>query len=236
MSPPVAPSEEIATRLAAVRARIASACERAGRDPAAVTLVAVTKSWPAETVSAALAAGVRDLGENRVHEALAKMTALAVLGQPPAQAPVWHLIGHLQTNKARAATGRFAILHAVDSERLLQAVAAAAGQQSRRQKVMIEVNVAAEPTKFGVAPSRLPEVLACAARLPTVEVVGLMTVAPRAADAEAVRPVFRQLAALARDHGLPALSMGMSDDFAVAVEEGATHVRVGRALFGERQP
>ncbi|MCC6382484.1 MAG: YggS family pyridoxal phosphate-dependent enzyme [Dehalococcoidia bacterium] len=235
MTPSFTCLDEIPERLASVRARVVAACERAGRDPATVTLVAVTKSCPPEAVAAALAAGVRHLGENRVHEALSKMAVLSAVTPPPPP-PTWHLIGHLQTNKVRAATGPFAILHAVDSERLLHVVAAAANQSSHPQKVMIEVNVAAEPTKFGVTPGRLPELLAVAASLPAVDVLGLMTVAPHASHPEDVRPVFRQLAGLARAHDLSALSMGMSDDFAVAVEEGATHLRLGRAVFGERQP
>lgn len=219
--------------LVEVRGRIARACERAGRSPAEVTLIAVTKTWPAEVVVGAMEAGLSDFGENRVPEGVAKAaevrTAAGVLGLP---APTWHLIGHLQTNKVRAALGTFAILHAVDSERLLRAIDAAATQPT---PLMIEVNVAAEPTKYGIAPEQLPGLLAVARGLPNTRVTGLMTVAPQASDAEAVRPVFRQLRRLAAEHGLQDLSMGMTGDFEVAIEEGATHIRVGRALFGERQ-
>lgn len=222
----------VAAGVAAVRTRIAAACARAGRDPADVTLVAVTKTWPAEVAAEAARAGASDLGENRVQEALAKVAAWPGGVSPPR----WHLVGHLQTNKVRAAVGRFAILHAVDSERLLLAIERAASEAGIRQKVMIEVNVAAEPTKFGVAPRELRPLLAAAAALPAVQVSGLMTVAPPVPEPERARPVFRELRELARANGLPCLSMGMTGDFEVAIEEGATHVRVGRAIFGERQP
>jgi pyridoxal phosphate enzyme (YggS family) len=222
--------EGLEERLAAVRARIAGACGRAGRDPAEVTLVAVTKTWPAGTVLAALAAGLTDFGENRVQEGVAKAAEVAIrCGVAPV--PRWHLVGHLQTNKVRAALGTFAILHTVDSERLLRAIDAAASQPV---PVMIEVNIAAEPTKFGIAPEQLPGLLDAARGLPNVEVRGLMTVAPRVPEPEQARPAFRALRELARRHGLKELSMGMTEDFEVAIEEGATHIRVGRALFGER--
>jgi pyridoxal phosphate enzyme (YggS family) len=190
----------------------------------------VTKTWPAGTVLAALAAGLTDFGENRVQEGVAKAAEVTLqLGAAPL--PRWHLVGHLQTNKVRAALGTFAILHTVDSERLLRAIDAAASQPV---PVMIEVNIAAEPTKFGIAPEQLPGLLDAARGLPNVEVRGLMTVAPRVPEPEQARPAFRALRELARRHGLKELSMGMTEDFEVAIEEGATHIRVGRALFGER--
>lgn len=217
-------------RLAAVRARIAGACGRAGRDPAEVTLVAVTKTWPAETVARALAAGLTDFGENRVQEGVAKAAEVTLqLGAAPL--PRWHLVGHLQTNKVRAALGTFAILHAVDSERLLRAIDAVASQPV---PIMIEINIAAEPTKFGIGPEQLPGLLDAARAMTGVEVRGLMTVAPRVPKPDDARPVFRALSELARRHGLKELSMGMTEDFEVAIEEGATYIRVGRALFGER--
>jgi pyridoxal phosphate enzyme (YggS family) len=222
----------IAERTAAVRARIARACARAGRDPASVRLIAVSKTFGPEAVAEALAAGISDFGENRVQEALGKIPAVAELAaQRGLPAPTWHLVGHLQTNKARAAAGAFAILHGIDSIRLLQALDRAAAAPVR---VLLEVNVGGEPTKFGFAPEEVAEALALARALPHVEVAGLMTVAPRAEDPEAVRPVFRRLAGLARELALPELSMGMTDDFEVAIEEGATMVRIGRAVFGER--
>jgi len=222
----------IGERAAAVRERIARACARAGRDPASVRLIAVSKTFGPEAVAEALAAGIREFGENRVQEALAKIPAVAELAaQRGLPAPTWHLVGHLQTNKARAAAGAFAILHGIDSTRLLQALDRAAAAPTR---VLLEVNVAGEPTKFGFAPEDVAGAVALAQTLPHIEVAGLMTVAPRAEDPEAVRPVFRRLAELARELGLPELSMGMTEDFEVAIEEGATIVRIGRAIFGER--
>jgi pyridoxal phosphate enzyme (YggS family) len=223
----------ISTNLATVRGRIERACARAGRSPADVTLIAVTKTWPAETVLAAMEAGLTDFGENRVQEGVAKAAEVALAARDShLAAPGWHLIGHLQTNKVRAALGTFAILHAVDSERLLRTLD---GNATNPVPLMIEVNVAAEPTKYGILPEQLPGVLDMARGLTNVQVTGLMTVAPRVAEPEAVRPVFRALRELAERHGLRHLSMGMTEDFETAIEEGATHIRVGRALFGERQ-
>jgi pyridoxal phosphate enzyme (YggS family) len=216
-----------AARIDAVRARITAAAERAGRDPSSITLIAVSKTHTAGAVRAAIDAGLRDFGENRVQEGLAKAAEIR-----DAPLPAWHLIGHLQTNKVRAALGTFAILHSVDSERLLRAVSAAATDPIQ---VFIEVNVAAEATKFGVPPADVAALVQVGGRLPNIAIAGLMTVAPRVADSEDVRPVFRSLRQLAAANGLPSLSMGMTDDFEVAIAEGATHVRVGRAIFGERQ-
>ncbi len=218
---------EVARRIAAVRGRIDAACGRAGRDPASVTLVAVTKGWPPETVARAWEAGIRDFGENRVQEGALKVGALAAAGLRP----TWHLIGNLQTNKARLAVRTFDILHAVDSERLLRTIAAAAASPVR---MMIEVNISGEAAKHGIAPVALPSLLEAARQAPLARVEGLMTVAPLVADPEESRPVFRRLSELGREYRLPYLSMGMTGDFEVAVEEGATHVRVGRALFGGR--
>ncbi|WP_322818252.1 YggS family pyridoxal phosphate-dependent enzyme [Tepidiforma sp.] len=227
-------SGEIAARVAAVRERVGRACARVGRDPAEVRLIAASKTFGPEAVVEALAAGVTDFGENRVQEALGKQAAVAELAAVRGlSAPTWHLVGHLQSNKARAAVGAFAILHGIDSVRLLDVLDRWA--PGRPVRVLLEVNVAGEPTKFGLAPSELPAAVARARGLVGVELVGLMTVAPRVADPEEVRPVFRRLAALARDHGLRELSMGMTDDFEVAIEEGASMVRVGRAIFGGRR-
>ncbi len=222
-----APVDALASRVECVRQRIALACERAGRPPREVTLVAVSKTWSADKVAAAWHAGVRDFGENRVQEALPKVQDVAARGLNP----TWHFVGHLQTNKVKAAVNTFAILHSVDSERLVEAIAAT-GQPTR---IMIEVNVSGEPTKFGLAPPALPGLLGVARRHQQLQVEGLMTVAPLPVDPDTARPVFRRLRELAREHGLASLSMGMTDDFEVAIEEGATHVRVGRALFGERR-
>jgi hypothetical protein len=223
-----ATADGIAGRIDAVRARIRAAAERAGRDPASVTLVAVSKTFPAETVAESWRAGLTDFGENRVAEGATKAAALAAIGIRP----TWHLVGHLQANKVRAALDSFAILHAVDSERLLRAIAAAADSPVR---IMVEVNVSGEATKYGVAPADVPAMLAHIKGLPKIKVEGLMTVAPLVTNPEETRPTFRELHALAAAHGLPCLSMGMTDDFEIAIEEGATHVRIGRAIFGERK-
>ncbi len=218
---------DIARNIAEVKERIASAAERAGRAPHDITLVAISKTHPAEVVAAAFAAGLRDFGENRVQEAASKVIALRAQGIRPR----WHLVGHLQRNKAPAAIDLFDILHSVDSERLAEALSAAA---ARPVRVLIEVNVAGEGTKFGVAPEAVSKLAARIGDLPHLELAGLMTVAPRVDDPEDARPVFRQLRHLRDAVGLRELSMGMTDDFEVAVEEGSTLVRVGRAIFGAR--
>ncbi len=219
----------IAARVAAVRARITAACDRAGRDPATVTLVAAGKTQPAAIVAAAVAAGITDIGENRVQEAAAKRAALDAAGVRP----VWHLIGHLQTNKVRSALQTFDILQTVDSPRLAHAISRTA---TRSTAVLLEVNVAGEASKFGLMPELVAATIQSIATLPNLVVRGLMTVAPAAIDPEDVRPVFRRLRTIAAALDLPELSMGMTSDYTVAVEEGATMVRVGRAIFGDRLP
>jgi pyridoxal phosphate enzyme (YggS family) len=214
-------------RIGAVRARIDAACARSGRDPRDVTLIAVTKTHPASTIETAYRAGACDFGENRVQEAVPKIDALRAEGMTP----VWHLIGHLQTNKVRAAIERFDILHGIDSTRLAEAVARHAQHPVR---VLIEVNVAGESTKGGVALADAATLARAVSGMPELDLRGLMTVAPRADNPEDVRPVFRRLRELRDGLGLDELSMGMTDDFEVAVEEGATLVRVGRAIFGDR--
>ncbi len=220
-------AKHIAANTRDVRARIAAACARARRDPDSVTLIAVSKTHSPEAVSAAHAAGLRDFGENRIQEAAPKIDALAVRSVQP----TWHLIGNLQRNKVALAVERFPYIHSVDSERLAFAINERATTPVR---VFIEVNVAGESSKHGVA---LDEVASLAERvrgLQRVELIGLMTVAPATPDPEAIRPVFRTLQALAEANGLEELSMGMTSDYEVAIEEGATFVRVGRAIFGER--
>lgn len=225
----------IAENLTAVRERIAAACERAGRPPEDVTLVGISKGFPADPIAEACAAGLRDVGENRVQEALPKIEALAARGVEPR----WHLVGHIQTNKAKLAAERFAILHGVDSVRLAEALNRRAQQHL---SVLLEVNVGQEASKFGFDPRELATALTAIAPLNHLDVRGLMTVAPLTDDPERTRPVFRRLREL-RDElagrpewaGTPGwLSMGMSADFEVAIEEGATHVRIGTALFGPR--
>jgi pyridoxal phosphate enzyme (YggS family) len=217
----------IPSRVAAVRARIAAACDRAGRDAGGITLIAVTKTHGVDEIRTARGAGVRDFGENRVQEALPKITA-AREGGIDAR---WHMIGHLQTNKVKAALECFDILHTIDSERLARAISERA---SRMIDVLVEVNVGAEAQKSGVALAEAAKLSEAVGALPNLRLVGLMTVAPQADDPEDLRPVFRTLRDLRDSIGLSELSMGMTDDFEVAVEEGSTLVRVGRALFGPR--
>ena len=218
---------DFAARLSAVRARIQQACERSGRRPDEVRLIGATKTLAPETVALALAAGLRDIGENTVQEAAATKRALG----DAASAATWHLIGHLQTNKVADALALFDVIHSVDSVRLAEHLSARA---QKTVPVLLEVNVAGEESKFGFAPGEVSGVLSRVASLPNLEVRGLMTVAPAVAVAEEVRPVFRTLRELAEANGLRELSMGMTDVFEVAIEEGATMVRVGRAHFGER--
>jgi pyridoxal phosphate enzyme (YggS family) len=241
-------SDTIEQRIARVRERITEAARHAGRSPDEVTLVAVTKTHPPEAVAAALAAGIADMGENRVQEASEKIVALAA----QREAIRWHLIGHLQRNKARLAAELFDMVHSLDSLRLAEALARHT-PAGRALDVLLQVNVSGEASKEGFDlpggvenSAALPAFLADVGRivaLPGLRVRGLMTVAPWGSDREAARPTFRALRLL-RDElarrfpqgDWSQLSMGMTDDFAVAIAEGATIVRVGRAIFGEREP
>ena len=223
-----AATTHITANIDAVRERIARACQRAGRPSDDVRLIGVSKTVPAEIVAEAVRAGLKDLGENRVQEGSAKHEELAAMGLHPR----WHLIGHLQTNKVRSAIEHFSSIHSVDSERLLDAIAS---RTSEPMAVFIEVNVSGEATKEGVDPADLPPLLEHARGLPTIDVRGLMTVAPLDAAEAELRTHFASLRTLANRHNLQGLSMGMTNDFAIAIEEGATHVRVGRAIFGERR-
>jgi pyridoxal phosphate enzyme (YggS family) len=222
----------IARNLAEVRAAIAAACRKAGRDPEEVRLVAVSKTVDAERVRQAMAAGQDIFGENYLQEAKDK---IAVLGRQVS----WHLVGHLQTKKAKAAVALFDLIHAVDRLKLAQALEAAAAQQNKVQDVLLQVNQGGEDTKSGVAPNAALELVQALAQLPHLRLLGLMTMPPWLAP-EAVRPYFQALRALRdrlRDQTglhLQELSMGMSGDYEVAVEEGATLVRVGTAIFGHR--
>ena len=215
----------IEANIEAVRARVHIAAERAGRDPDGVRIVGAAKGMTPERLKRAIAAGLLDLGENYVQEAEAHRSQLQGRGAR------WHCIGHLQTNKAGVATALFDTIHSVDSLRLAE-------QLSRRAltelQVFLEVNVAGEVTKYGVQPAGVSEMVSAIGRLPNLDLRGLMTMAPPLRNPEEARPVFRELRELALANGLVELSMGMTDDFEVAVEEGATLVRIGRAIFGER--
>jgi len=229
--------EEIAERIALVRERIRRAAERAGRSPEEITLVAVTKGVEAERIRAAIAAGLTHFGENRVQEAERKIAEI--------NAPItWHLVGHLQSNKARKAAALFHVIHSLDSVRLAQRLDRIAGEQGRTIPVLLQVDLAGEPTKFGIPVDQLLDVARACRPFRHLAVRGLMAIPPYFEDPERVRPYFRRLAECLRELNareifeppLKDLSMGMSHDFEVAIEEGATLVRIGRAIFGERQP
>jgi PLP dependent protein len=228
-------SSALRTRLDDVRARIARAAGRAGRDPASIRLVAVSKTFSAEFVRAAADLGQIDFGENKVQEALPKMDQTADL-------PIrWHLVGHLQSNKAKKA-GRFDVVHSVDSAALVSRLDEAARAAQRTVELLVQVDLAGEATKHGAQEDDVAGVFEAARPLTAVRLVGLMLLPPAVDDVEAVRPFFRRLRdvrarLLARGvaaSALNELSMGMSHDFEVAVEEGATLVRVGTAIFGGR--
>jgi len=224
---------DLPARLEAVRHRIAAAAARAGRDPAAVRIVAVTKGHSLAVAQGATAAGLWDLGENRVQEAVAKMEAWS---GPPVR---WHLIGHLQRNKVKRAVGRFVLIHSLDSARVADAVEAEAAAQGLVQEVLVEVNVAGEAQKTGCPAAAVQALVEHASRLAHLRVRGLMTMAPFTGDVAAQRMAFAGLRELrsrltAGGCRLDELSMGMTNDFEAAVEEGATLVRLGTALFGER--
>lgn len=217
----------IAARLAETRARIADASRRAGRDPAAVELVAIAKAQPAAAVEAALAAGQRIFGENRVREAQAKYPALR------AKCPDLrlHLVGPLQTNKARDAVRLFDAIETVDRPRLAEALARAMAEEGRRPSCLVQVNIGQEPQKAGIAPAEADAFIAACRERWHLPLAGLMCIPPIDADPQ---PHFAALAVLARRHGLADLSMGMSADFERAISCGATRVRVGTAIFGAR--
>lgn len=232
------PGGAIASRVAQVRDRIAAAARRAGRSTRAITLIGICKTVPPERIQEAVDSGLSHLGENRVQEAEAK----APLISPGSAGLTWHMVGHLQQNKARKAVALFSWIHSLDSAELAARLDRLAGETGRRLQVLVEINLAGEATKNGVTPERLGPLLEVLAPLENLELAGLMAVPPilpPGATAADARPHFRRLAVLRdtwgrRGYDLPALSMGMTDDFEIAVEEGATHVRVGRAIFGER--
>ena len=224
----------LASNLASVRERIAAAERRSGRAAGSVTLVGVVKTLPAEAIAAAVALGLTDLGENRVQEAESHQRSV------PRGAARWHMIGHLQRNKAGKALELFDVVHGVDDAELAVALDRRAREAGRRLPVLIEVNVSGEASKFGIAPEGAAALAELVAPLANLELAGLMTVGAPVARPEDARPGFARLRelreAIARQLGrpLPELSMGMSGDYEIAVEEGATMVRVGTALFGAR--
>jgi pyridoxal phosphate enzyme (YggS family) len=221
---------DVAANLKAVRDRISTAAKRAGRSPDTVRVVGASSAAKGVTpakLRAALEAGLCDFGENRVQEAEASIASLGAR----AKEATWHFIGHLQTNKAAAAIDLFDIIQSVDSLRLAENLSRRTGGSLQ---ILIEVNVAGEASKQGLSPGEVAPVVSRISNLPNLNLTGLMTIAPIADDPEDVRPVFRELRQLAEANGLPQLSMGMTDDFEVAIEEGATLVRIGRAIFGEK--
>ncbi|HEX6162043.1 MAG TPA: YggS family pyridoxal phosphate-dependent enzyme [Vicinamibacterales bacterium] len=229
--------EHIPQRLAEVRDRIANAAGRAGRRPDAIRLIAVSKTHPIEAIRAAADAGQIDFGENKVQEALQK------IAQSTDNRLRWHLIGHLQSNKARKAAGAVGVIHAIDSVDLLKRVDQAAAEAGRSVDVLIQVDLALEDTKYGAPVGDVPGIVTAAAACTAAKLTGLMLLPPLAENPEDARPWFRRLRELRDElvsNGTPAdrlreLSMGMSHDFEVAIAEGATMVRVGTAIFGERQ-
>jgi hypothetical protein len=226
----------IKERVESVRERIAAAALRVGRDPGEVLVVAVAKGFPAFTIAEAIAAGISDIGENRVQEAKAKIAEI----NTPCR---WHMVGHLQTNKARLAVRLFDWIHSLDSWKLAQDLDKAGSTLGKRVRTLIEVNVAEEPTKSGVTAVELFPLLEQVRSLPHLSIEGLMAMPPFDPDPDRIRPYFRRLTRLREEAasrfpelGLRQLSMGMSHDFEAAVEEGATMVRIGTAIFGPRPP
>ncbi len=207
---------------------IARAAERANRSPAEITIVAVVKAIEPWLIRQAFEAGIRHFGENRVQEARGKIEQLSTL-QPP---PTWHMVGHLQTNKAKTAIELFDMIQSVDSVRLAEVLSRHA---QHRIPILLQVNISGEASKFGFPPAEVSSAVEQIARLPHLEIRGLMTIAPLTDNPEEVRPIFRRLRLLRDSLGLEYLSMGMTDDFEVAIEEGATMVRIGRAIFGKRR-
>ena len=231
--------QSIAERLASIRQRIEAAAHRGGRTPSEIGLVAVSKGVEPGRIEEAYACGLRIFGENRVQELVAKVEALQGRGLDALE---WHMVGHLQRNKARNVARHVTLLHSLDSLALAQELDRHLSRLGRTLDVLVEVNVSGEPTKWGVRPDEAPALVRAVAAVPTLRVVGLMTVGPLTDDQQAVRAAFRSLRLLRdriREEGWAGpdfvhLSMGMSSDFEVAIEEGATLIRIGTALFGPR--
>ena len=217
----------IASRLAAVHSRIAAVAKRVGREQESITLIAVSKRKPVEDIVAAYKAGQRDFGENYVQEFAAKSERLPTLDEAR-----FHFIGKLQSNKAGKAASLFSTIHTVDSAKLARRL----DRFDKPLEVFIEVKLSPEDTKSGMDPLQLESVVEEAAAAPNLRLAGLMTMPPWNADPERARPYFRQLRELGVRYGIEGLSMGMSHDLEVAIEEGATHIRIGTAIFGPRDP
>lgn len=216
-------ADDIRANILELEKRIAAACARAGRRRDEVTLVAVSKTFPAGDVDHAIAAGMTDVGENKVQEARDKKPSVSASAR-------WHLIGHLQSNKAKDAVRVFDVIQTVDSIELAEKIARAADAAGKRQEVLLQVNIGREPQKSGAAPEEVAQLAQRVGALSSLQLSGLMTIPPVGDP----RELFRELRAMRDDLGLTELSMGMTDDFETAIEEGATIVRVGRAIFGSR--
>jgi pyridoxal phosphate enzyme (YggS family) len=219
-------AEEIRANFAALQKRIQAACERSGRKASEVTLVSVSKTFPAECVTAAIAAGATDVGENRVQEGRDKRPLVKGTAR-------WHLIGHLQSNKAKEAVRTFDVIQTIDSVSLAEKVGKAAVGAGRRIDVLLEVNIGREPQKNGADPSELETLVKGVRNVDGLNLTGIMAIPPVSEEA-ATRAYFRELRTMRENLGLQHVSMGMTDDFETAIEEGATIVRVGRAIFGSR--
>lgn len=210
-----------------IQKRIANSCERAGRPVNDITVIAVTKTVDIPYIETAYKAGIKHFGESRIQEAIPKIERLENLRHDL----TWHMIGHLQTNKAKTAANVFDIIHSVDSIRLAQILSE---HSPRKLSILVQVNIAGETSKSGFPLLEVDEAIKQIGELPNLEILGLMTIAPWVSDAEDVRPIFRQLREMRDAIGLKHLSMGMTADFEVAIEEGATYIRIGHAIFGER--
>lgn len=221
--------------LAEVEKRVLAACERAGRDPKEVTLIAVSKTKPIEMIEEAIEYGKKEFGENKAQEMKQKYEALP-------KDIIWHFIGHLQTNKVKYVVGRASLIHSVDSLHLAEAIEKESAKKDLVTDILVEVNVAGEKSKFGLNTDETEELVRNIAKLPHIRIRGLMTIAPYVDDPEENRQIFRSLKELSVDIQsknidnvlMDILSMGMTNDYEVAIEEGATHVRVGTGIFGER--
>jgi hypothetical protein len=219
-------ADEVRANIDLLETRIAAACARAGRARGDVRLIAVTKTFPAADVEHAIAAGMTDVGENKVQETRDKKPGVTAAAR-------WHLIGHLQSNKAKDAVRLFDVIQTVDSVELAEKLGRAADAIGKRQEVLLQVNIGREPQKSGAEPETVVDLVKRIAAVPAIHLSGVMAIPP-AGEAEETRPYFRALRALRDELGLTELSMGMTDDFEVAIEEGATMIRVGRAIFGSR--